>query len=643
MRKLSKILVSGLLCAVMTLGAAVPSSAGESSPLKAAIQKFKKMPKYAENYEEVYNALKGTIRFYTLEDNILDYETEEVQDTAGEDRIPGDSSFRIKSEKEAYNSPVQSSSDMASDGTLAKDRSAESTAEHSETNLRDQNVDEADIVKTDGKYIYSIQDSSRLVIVEVQDGQLAEVSSTFLVKDKDLYARNIQDFYLDQDRLFLVSEDQAAVRRESNYGGYTFYKYYTTLSTYDISDRSAPRFLGSVWQDGNYAESRKKDGVVYLFSRYYPDIRDTMEDSDFIPMVNNDPVPVEKVCIPECVNDTVYLIVSSVKPEDPANAADTDVLVSGGSKLYVSPNSIYSLNQDWSRGDRTEIVRQDYKDGEIESRYSCFVKGSVKDSFCIDEYDGHLRVLSTYFQNGSGLLYSLLEQIFDYDDSFVRKNALTIFDEELRQVGSISGIARNEELKSARFSGDTAYFVTFRNTDPLFCVDLSDPEHPRITGALKVSGYSAYLHPFGPERMVGFGYEADETFGGVTGLKISLFDTEDAADMKELSRVVIPGITYCPGIENYKSVFASPEKSLVGFFCDNRYFLYSVNEEEIRREMIYDYYLDELTEDDYANMVRGLYIGDYFYVVGTGYVLSFSLDDYSRIQVLRLDAEADEK
>ena len=647
MKKIGRKWISILLSACVALQPAIPVSAAGNSPLKKAIMQGRNQIRYAGDYEEVYKALKAVVHYYIYDDiEPLDWAEEEIMAEESY-TAPASGDMMTSSvpdsgnQKESFVSStagsVSTPQEIPYAGVETGAASGENVQDYSDTNLRDQSVDEADIVRTDGKYIYSVQDNETLYIVEADNGKLTQISASALGEKSGLFQRKVEDFYLDGDTLLLISSDKVQEQLEESRGGYTVYTNYTSLYTYDISDRAKPVLLGSVHQEGDYMESRKKDGVVYLFSRYYPDIQETFEDSRVAPVVNGEKVPAEKMCIPNCVNNAACLIVSSVGKEEPDRMMDTDVLVSGGNSLYVSGSSIYSLNEDWKRGDRTEIIRQDYQDGEIESRYSCFVKGRVKDSFCIDEYNGYLRVLSNYYNNGSGIINNIMENVFGYYDRYTRKNALTIFDSELFEVSSIGGIARDEELKSARFSGDYAWFVTFRNTDPLFCVDLSDPEKPVILGELKVTGYSTYLHPFGAGRLAGFGYEADENWGGTTGLKVSLFDTSDPKALEELSRAGIPGISWCPAIENYKSVFAAPEKGLLGFFCENRYFLYSVTDKEITRKMLYDFYQDDLQENSYENLVRALYIGNYFYIAGKGYVISFSLGEVpEKIQVLKL-------
>ena len=88
-------------------------------------------------------------------------------------------------------------------------------------------------------------------------------------------------------------------------------------------------------------------------------------------------------------------------------------------------------------------------------------------------------------------------------------------------IGRIENLAEGEEIKSARFMGDTGYFVTYENTDPLFSVDLSDPENPKITGKLKITGFSEYLHFYGQNRLLGIGWETDPDSGSVGFNKVS--------------------------------------------------------------------------------------------------------------------------
>ncbi|MDD7077996.1 MAG: beta-propeller domain-containing protein, partial [Lachnospiraceae bacterium] len=225
-----------------------------------------------------------------------------------------------------------------------------------------------------------------------------------------------------------------------------------------------------------------------------------------------------------------------------------------------------------------------------------------------------------------------------YEENWEEHNALYVLDKDMRQIGSLDGLADNETIRSARFFGDTGYFVTFRQTDPLFSVDLSDPSDPKILGELKVSGFSSYLHFYGENMLLGIGYEANEETGVVTGLKLSMFDISDPSNVTEVSRFVIPGITWCPAIESYKSILVDPEKNLIGFFCDNRYLLFSYEEEEgFQSKLVYDFYSDMLLDQVSYDTLRGLYIDNTFYIAGNTFVISFDMKkDFKKTNVLQI-------
>ncbi len=109
---------------------------------------------------------------------------------------------------------------------------------------------------------------------------------------------------------------------------------------------------------------------------------------------------------------------------------------------------------------------------------------------------------------------------------------------ELREIGSVDGLGETEQIYSVRFMGDTAYVVTFRQTDPLYTVDLSDPSDPRVVGELKILGYSAYLHPVGEDLLLGVGQDATET-GRIQGTQISLFDVSDLSNPRRIDTITL--------------------------------------------------------------------------------------------------------
>ena len=151
---------------------------------------------------------------------------------------------------------------------------------------------------------------------------------------------------------------------------------------------------------------------------------------------------------------------------------------------------------------------------------------------------------------------------------------------------------------------------------------------------------SSYLHFYGEDQLLGIGYEANEETGEITGIKLSMFDISDPANVTETSRCVIDNITWCPAIEDYKAILVQPEKNLIGFYCDNRYLVFSYEEENgFTQELVYDFFSDNLTgQADYYNM-RGLYIEDMLYLAGNTFVVTFDMDDsFEKQNVLTIES-----
>ena len=572
--------------------------------------------RFAKDYEEVYDALRSASYGWWYTDGPIEYAVEESA---------------------TMDMGVGANADTAARKVAAQEAAAAAPIageDYSTTNLRDELVDEADIVKTDGEYLYILKDGVELVIVKADKKNTQYVSTTIVNEDVDTayYMRgHAADMYVDGDTLVIVSQKYDRNGRSNTPWNYAQFSY-IEAATYDISDRTFPLKTGTVWQDGDYQQSRKMGDVVYLYSSEYPELGEDYQTSNIIPVVNDTQIEAGKICIPKYITSPTYLLVSSYNVNEPDKTIDAKVMVSGTGQLYVSSQSLYVMNQDYVGGtNRTEIVRFACHDGLIDGVAAARVRGMVNDTFSIDEYNGNLRVLTTYTGSETGSLMQALSDLFGFDyydpDYWVRHNALYILDSDMRMRSKLSGIAEGEEIKSARYFGDTVYFVTFLNTDPLFTADLSDPDNPKLTGELKVSGFSSYLHPFTEGRLLGIGYEADEETGQTLGLKLSMFDVSDPANVKEISRYVMDGITWCPSIEDYKSIYVEGNQGLAGFYQDERYMLFSFTEEEgFKRVLLYDFYEDMLTGKASYDTMRAVRIKDEMYLAGGAFVVGFAME-----------------
>lgn len=596
-----------------------------SSSDEAVLQENKTEALKTESYTEAFPYAKDEKEIYKA---ISDYYENYKYTYTTMDLAVSPSSMDAAAEESA----------MDTGNSLARSYDTGKGTGFSQTNIQEIGVDEGDIIKTDGTYIYILRKDLSFAIIKADKKSPETVSITSIDASSDAA---IHEMYLDGTTLQIIISEYITSFDSEDDIYYTSSGRQAKLLTYDISDPASPVLAGTVTQDGSFETSRKNGSFVYLFTSYYPDIQDTYENSTIMPRINGTKAAAEDTYLPDSLNDSAYLVISSVDADDPSAVFDSKILVSGASMYYVSTGNIYIANERYiSNPVMTEITKFHYSDGEIVGVAAGSVKGYLNDSFSMNEYDGNLRVVTTYTGDEFNAIRDMASNFTGkyYEENWEEHNALYVLDKDMRQIGSLDGLADNETIRSARFFGDTGYFVTFRQTDPLFSVDLSDPSDPKILGELKVSGFSSYLHFYGENMLLGIGYEANEETGVMTGLKLSMFDISDPSNVTEVSRFVIPGITWCPAIESYKSILVDPDKNLIGFFCDNRYLLFSYEEEEgFQSKLVYDFYSDMLLDQVSYDTLRGLYIDNTFYIAGNTFVISFDMKkDFKKTNVLQI-------
>lgn len=489
-----------------------------------------------------------------------------------------------------------------------------SSTDYSQTNVREAGVDEGDVVKTDGKYLYILKSDSSVKIVDIQSSEMELVSTVTL----DQLNESIEEIYLEDNQLILVTSGYDSSMEEQERDVYAVDRYtYAAVSVYDISDREHPQQTGRMTQEGTYRQSRKNGNYFYLLTQYSPSIGESVDDSDVMPLVNEEKVTVNNIYLPSDLNQPDYLVVSGTDLSDLQKPVSTKAIVSGASDFYMSTDSLYICCQNWEHGkSSTQILKFSCVDGEITASNMAELPGYLNDTFSLDEYDGYLRVLTTEDENGES-------------------NNLFVLDEDMNTISTIRDIASGETIRSARFVGDMGYFVTFRQTDPLFCVDLSEPESPEILSELKISGFSSYLHMYGENRLLGIGYEADEDTGSQTGVKLSMFDISDPENVTEENKYVIKDAYYLPLDYNYKAITIDADKNLIGFVCDGEYMVFRYDEEK-GFENLLTYTMSDNNYWDGQESCRGVYVGERFCVVDREKVLMFDMEqDFTLID--RLD------
>lgn len=489
------------------------------------------------------------------------------------------------------------STDSAASGSTGAMESTSDISDYSETNTRDETVDEADIVKTDGRYLYVLKENSTEIAIVDTKKELKK--SGKISADKDMY---IEEFYI-------LPKEKKLVAVGTTNGEQT------QVITYDISNPEKPKEAGNISQSGVYDSSRLSDGYLYLFSNYWvSDGAEEKEPETYIPLVNDSLIREKDILLPPFESACMYEVVTAVSLENPSEISDSRAIFTNGGELYVSSKNIYYYETNY-RGNKetTKIRKIGYANGGFSEAKAGSIDGYINDSFSIDEYDGYLRIVTTA------------------GDS----NAVYVLDKNMKICGSIEDLAKDERIYSARFLGDTGYFVTFRQIDPLFSVDFSNPKKPKIVGKLKIPGFSEYLHFYGEDKLLGIGMNADEDSGVTDGAKLSMFDISDKTDVKEVQKYSLKNTYSVDVAYDYKAVVIDKEKNLIGFSASaeggERYYVFGYDEEKG--------FQCKMSEEVNGNSVRGtrgVYIGDTLYVVSGNVIEAYSLETYENVDALIL-------
>lgn len=494
------------------------------------------------------------------------------------------------------------------------------TSGYSDTNVREESVGEADVVKTDGSRLY-VMSGNRVEIVDIASEEMEEIAAVTV--DPDSY---IRELYVEGSRMAVfytqskfTQEDGIEVRSRE----------FACTDVYDISDPSAPVKLNTFSQSGVYNTMRVKDGYAYVISSFYPDTASPRSDvGAYVPSVQGGTLEADRIFMPEQEMGSEYTVITAFSLADPQEQTDSKAVFGSAGLCYVSSENIYVTETCYDTDDtgmsRTAVRKVAYHDGQLEGAAQAKVDGMLKDSFCIDESNGYLRLVTTITSDNGVMPISGDSSAAEPDSS----NALYVLDGELQVTGEIRDLAPGETVYSARFMGDTGYFVTFRQVDPLFSVDLSDPASPQIIGELKIPGFSEYLHPYGEGLLLGIGMDVDEEGVTTEGVKLSMFDISDPGNVTEASVYVMEDMYGTDAAYDYKAVFANVEKNLFGFRAyggnGDVYSVFSYDAAEGFRKV----FSRELT---YGGDARGLYAGERFYLVVGNTVESYTLSGFEKI------------
>jgi uncharacterized secreted protein with C-terminal beta-propeller domain len=406
---------------------------------------------------------------------------------------------------------------------------------------------------------------------------------------------------------------------------------YVYLGVYDIDEEGKMNLVKELEVEGGLLSSRKKDDHVYLvvnkYLNYYgpyseqpiPLFRDSALGSEYREL------PVDSILYHPGRRMPNYLLVAAVDIMDEEEPSSIEAYLGSGSEVYMSENALYVSGNDYNSfwGSVTNIARFTVDGTSISYSGGGMVQGSLLNQFSMDEFDGNLRVATTEWNRES-------------------VNSVYILDRNMNQIGSVENLAPGERIFSVRFMGEMGYVVTFRQVDPLFVLDLSDPENPKVTGELKVPGFSNYLHPISQDVLLGIGQDVDENTGRQQGIKLSLFDVSDSGKPREIGNLILGDSgSYAEVLHNHKALMLKPDDDLIAFDATLNIYSDKLTREAFNGLLVIKAsetgeleLIKEISNDGiYGDYVkRPVYIDDILYYVLDDQIRAFNMDNYEEIK-----------
>ncbi|MFH1808816.1 MAG: beta-propeller domain-containing protein [Pseudomonadota bacterium] len=469
--------------------------------------------------------------------------------------------------------------------------SAGGAQEYSTTNNQEQGVDEADFVKNDASTVYLLA-GDQLKILDVWPPEDTHELSTTTIEGQPhrLFVRGT--------RAVVYSK----LERDGASEGCNWDAWYgcrperdLKITVLDISDLAAPRVIRELRTHGSYVNARRLDNAVHtvvafpessssspyggaylqtwpndfnpcfrssaeIFDAFYalfvenrrqilerplshwmPQLTDRVLGDDGVEERGNPFESCQNFYAPALPGGSQVIGVLSLDLDDDEAELHATAITGERGTIYASRNNLYLVTSHyyWNNGpwfdldglgsEASMVHRFALDPTPARSRYTASgsVPGRVLNQFALGEYEGFLRMATTtgeLFSNATNAVYVLEPQ-----------------DGQMAVVGSVTGLARSEDIRSARFVGDKGYLVTFKKTDPLFTLDLSDPRHPRVVGELHIPGFSTYIHMMDPTHLLTIGFDAQDEgdFAWFQGLQLQIFDVSNLAQPTLTHKTVI--------------------------------------------------------------------------------------------------------
>lgn len=569
---------------------------------------------------------------------------------------------------------------------MSPEATAESAAvqDFSGTNTQVEGVDEADLVKTDGHYIYQVH-GQKIMVVKTSAAGTMELSGSIDLSPYQLYP---QELFVDSNylvvlgRQFAYEKQAQAGFEEDRYPPSYYDEQKSKVLVYDITDRSRMVMIRDIEMAGSFLSARKIGPAVYVVSNQSIPLYRAAQAQIPLPYYKDSSMGAAAQTLsfdkmyyfPGCIYPS-YINVAGFNLQENAKPLTVQSYLGNGENLYASSTNLYvALTErtvtdksmmpmvETTAQEKTRLHRFSLNNGEIAYAATGEVPGRILNQFSMDEYQGYFRLATT-----TGDLWSRTE-------ANISKNNLYVLDEETLQIaGRLEGIAPGEKIYSTRFMGERAYMVTFRKVDPFFVIDVQNPSQPAILGKLKIPGYSDYLHPYDDHHIIGFGKdtveyktEGSDSQAYYQGFKMALFDVSDVTNPREVGKEIIGARgTDSELLRNHKALLFSQEKNLLAFpitvleLKGNDQSPYSNFPEygEFSYQGGYIYRVDaqqgfqfqgrvtHLSPEDYIkagdywydsnkNITRMLYIGDNLFSLSNWGIKSYRLNDLTEIGTL---------
>lgn len=461
--------------------------------------------------------------------------------------------------------------------TGAEQKASDSSAgtDYSKTNVQVEGVDEADIIKTDGKYIYTFS-QNKLIITEAYP-----IEDSKILLSKELENIYPTEMFVNENKLVLFGT------KSDYYGGYPEYRVMCygcwgggkfVLQAYDITDKTNPVLEKEIETEGTYLSSRmignniyfivnsypiwydyyyptavkdlpmevEADGGIgngtsgssaeetapdYVNDEYYDDYEEPQESENIIPLVTIDGVE-ERIAAPDEIGfipgvmPQNFMTIYSLNTE--TMVLEKETITSSGQNVYASLENLYIADTTWqyleydidTNGNMLAEIGKPIAKAIAPLNYasqektiiSKFKLDNGKISF-VESGSAPGRVLNQFSMDEYNDYFRIATTVGNWWTNEQSSNNIYIFDNQMNMVSSIEDLAPGEQIYSARFMGEKGYIVTFKTIDPLFVLDLN-PSNPKVLGQLKIPGYSDYLHPIDETHLIGLGKDTIESVSG---------------------------------------------------------------------------------------------------------------------------------